>query len=265
MAGRLASCWWSARNYCSSRAVPLFERPNQARRTTFAVSAADGWTCTVHSRGAGRSTTGRTVAWARAAPDQRFRTPGTTTDDVAAGRVRLLASAETCCLRTVLARAADAAPNRSASDRGAAPVAGRCEPPSPAVGPGGPTAFECAELGRSEYGTRRPLLRGGTSLLAAPFMFPENVTSGTRRTGMVLPAMAAVAAPGRWFSSVGAGPDSSPRRPAGSRPHPAASTVPAPHDTFSPRHEQAPTTAAARHCRPLPATPAALIGCGPAS
>jgi hypothetical protein len=39
--------------------------------------------------------------------------------------------------------------------------------------------------------------RGGTSLVAAPFIDPENWTSGTRRTGIVFPVIAAVADPGR--------------------------------------------------------------------
>ena len=66
------------------------------------------------------------------------------------------------------------------ADRGAGPAAVRCDPPPPGVGPGGSTAR-----------------RGGTSLLAAPFICPEKMISGARRTGIALPAMAAEAAPGR--------------------------------------------------------------------
>ena len=97
--------------------------------------------------------------------------------------------------------------------RGTARAARKADPPPPDDGPGGPTAprepAERGPLGDRPLGPTRPsgpggpgfdpplTARGGTSLVAAPFIAPVNCTSGIRRTGTALPVMAAPAPPGQ--------------------------------------------------------------------
>src|SRR6478735_5593981 len=112
-------------------------------------------------------------------------------------------------------------------DRGTARAAKRWVPPSPGRGPGGPTAPReparpfwvdglCPEIPvalcppGTAPGAPIPVApprempappppargRGGTSLLAAPLIGPENCTSGIRRTGTDFPVIATPADPG---------------------------------------------------------------------
>ena len=105
------------------------------------------------------------------------------------------------------------APETPDADRGTAAV--RRITPSPADVPGGPAAPRVAgpDVGRPASNTGG-VARGTSNLRAASAIVPAALTSGSRRTWIVLPVMVAAIPPGTWVFSVGTGPAAR-RRPRG--------------------------------------------------